>query len=196
MKKIWKTFLDLLDKHADDLANFSGGLFVLSLGCIGFALIAYLFESYYEGFKLVSRYLIYINLGSLVMMGISLWLTLYCADRQSRKEYRYVLNFWSIETLRTAGVGNDIIKFLEILLKASKEDEIEMTIPSDSTDNWLNVLEANLGATRVEEFRPLILKYTRRNPKISAPDKDPAEENEIADVDKENLNLTDELQPG
>lgn len=161
-------------KYSDALANLFGATLVLSFGFLIFAIFVTLLEAYID-WKWTTLYVGEFVLASAIIMAVSAMLMFYFAkrvptfDRHSirmqHKDVKYVLSKWSIETLKAAGVAEDIIEFLQSLVRQNKtEDELTLKMyPKEyPMDNWMVKLKNELGDERVNEFEGAIFKYTRR----------------------------------
>lgn len=156
-----------LYKYSDDLANFFGGLLVLSVGTILFILFSLHFE------RIQGNYQIGIFIALILILAITAYgLMIHFARKvpvvESIDETKihegatYIVSDWSLKTLIAAGVGEDIILFLKDLRSKENNKDLKMTLPSNNPDDWLTQLTSSLGKTRVKEYKETILKYTRR----------------------------------
>lgn len=171
-KSIFERVKEWLYKYSDDLSNFFGGLFCLSIGYILFAGIIYVLNVYLEWAFTLPKFWVFPELSIIALIAsiISLWAIFHFAHQEqkeikiSNQKTYYLISEWSLKTLATAGVSEDIVEFLDELRKSeiAVEKELKMTLPSEDPDIWLNKLKSALGTARVTEHEDKILKYTRR----------------------------------
>lgn len=153
------------DKHADKIASISAVIPFLSLAAIAGVILT-------VGLSSIPGVIISTAaIGSLILALILLFYSssaIAAEEKNITENTRYVISYWSIETLKASGVPEDLIKTLkEILLEPetiSPSKEISIKDPSDdSPHNWLKKLKERHGEIRVKEFSEVILKYTRRD---------------------------------
>jgi hypothetical protein len=188
--KWWKksgrllNWLEKLDEYADDLANMFGGILVMSVGYIALIIFTDILNSEQTDWK----WTVSIILSSIAIGGISFWLMIHFAKKNYQEEVdidestQYIISGWRIGTLKAAGVPEDLIYCLINILKNDLENKSSsgqnLTITVDNLiielkknksmielkkNALITELELKLGKTRVEEFKQVILKYTRQD---------------------------------
>ena len=167
-KSARQQIMEWVYKFSDDLANFFGGLFVLFFGLIIFVIVVNAID-YYPKWKAGNPWILagFIAL-ALVGAFLSLQAMFHFArqfDDESQNQaddFVYRLNDFSLETLRTIGVGRDVVKSLKAQLEKSSSSQLDMTLSPDASHGWLDELEKDIGTARLEECREIVLRYTRR----------------------------------
>jgi hypothetical protein len=102
-----------------------------------------------------------------------LLLTIVCHKELSKEledeksKTSYVISPIILDTLKNSGIPNDIIDCFKILWPRLRQRGFTPKITSQITklgndETWLEKLELKLGRVRIDEFREIILKYTRR----------------------------------
>lgn len=175
-KSARQQIVEWIYKFSDDLANLFGGLFVFLIGLIVFVIVVSATDFYPQPKNNNSVFWTIINnslsstiliVAALISALFSLWAMFHFArqleksNRGMEEEAVYRLNDYSLETLRTIGIGRDVLKSLKAQLEKSGGD-IDMTLSPETPNSWLDNLKKDIGEARVEECQLTILRYTRR----------------------------------
>ena len=168
----WQQISKSFDKYADDLANLFGGLTVLSSSFLLILVIVNVTD-FFSRWKISTPWMLTVLIAaSGAVSAAAFGAMLYFAKRfdqngrETEEEIVYRITAPTLETLKATGVGLDVVKALRQQLDASPQKVLEMSLSPASPDNWLANLKSDLGDTRVAEFEPLILKYSRRTKKV------------------------------
>lgn len=167
------------------MANFFGGILVLCFGLLIFFGISLRKNITDETFLIIIGIIIFVGIVSyFLMMHFSYKvpeIKKFLEEESIKTKYpdgEFVINEDRLETLKAAGVADDVINCLKKFITelqsekkqtevgknnlAKKKKELTMTLVPKSEESWLDNLIDNLGVTRVNEFEESLLKYTYR----------------------------------
>lgn len=159
-----KTQESWLENNADEISKICAVIPFLSLGILTIIFLTNGFSSY-AGLVFAAIAVIALIISIILLFKSSK--TIAETDRESHANTRYVISYWSIETLKAVGVPEDLTNGLKEILRESETfsplgEVVVKNLSDDSPDNWLEKLKKRYGETRVDEFSEVIMKYTRR----------------------------------